>query len=239
MEAFASVQGEGPLVGCRQVFLRFAGCNLACRYCDTDHAPAARARVEKTPGARDFVMVSNPLTVREVVGLVAGLDPSAGHSLVLTGGEPLLHAGFLREFLPLAPRTRHGVYLETNGTRPDLLAGVLPLVDFIAADVKLPSAAGTGDLWEEHRRFLTLARHKVLCVKAVISGETLEEEVDRLAVLVAQACPQAVLVLQPVTPAGGVPPVPPARALAFQRRALAQAADVRLIPQTHHVMGQL
>ena len=239
VEAFTSVPGEGPLVGCRQVFLRFAGCNLACRFCDTEHAPSALARVERTPGERDFIAVPNPVSVQEMIDLVARLNPAACHSLVLTGGEPLVHADFLREFLPLAPPTRHGVYLETNGTLCDALSRVLDLVDFIAADVKLPRACGAGDLFAEHRRFLTLARKKLLCVKAVISGETTEEEMDRLAGLVAQVCPETVLILQPVTPAGGVPPVPPARALTLQRRALAQARDVRLIPQTHHIMGQL
>ncbi|MDX9694125.1 MAG: 7-carboxy-7-deazaguanine synthase QueE, partial [Methanothermobacter sp.] len=35
MEVFSSIQGEGLLVGCRQIFIRFAGCNLNCKYCDT------------------------------------------------------------------------------------------------------------------------------------------------------------------------------------------------------------
>ena len=35
-EMFVSTQGEGPFVGYRQLFVRFCGCNLACKYCDTD-----------------------------------------------------------------------------------------------------------------------------------------------------------------------------------------------------------
>ena len=39
IEIFSSVQGEGRYVGCRQLFVRFEGCNLQCRYCDTENAP--------------------------------------------------------------------------------------------------------------------------------------------------------------------------------------------------------
>jgi len=38
-EIFESIQGDRILVGVRQLFVRFAGCNLSCCYCDT---PAAR-----------------------------------------------------------------------------------------------------------------------------------------------------------------------------------------------------
>ena len=35
-EIFSSIQGEGPIVGYKQLFIRFCGCNLHCDYCDTE-----------------------------------------------------------------------------------------------------------------------------------------------------------------------------------------------------------
>ena len=35
-EIFSSIQGEGPFVGYKQLFIRFCNCNLNCKYCDTE-----------------------------------------------------------------------------------------------------------------------------------------------------------------------------------------------------------
>ena len=62
-ELFVGVQGEGPRVGERQVFVRLAGCPRACAYCDARAArrSSSTARIERTPGRRDWRRVANPV----------------------------------------------------------------------------------------------------------------------------------------------------------------------------------
>ncbi len=98
-EMFYSIQGEGYHAGRPAVFIRFAGCNLNCPWCDTDHT-------KKTE-----------LTVDEIVGNVKILIPifsAEGFLVVLTGGEPLL-----QNLKPLCLALKKlGCYIavESNGT---------------------------------------------------------------------------------------------------------------------------
>ena len=81
-EIFSSIQGEGIYAGERQVFARFAECNLRCSYCDTKFDSYR----EYTPG--------------ELLSEIASFGKGF-HSVSFTGGEPLLQKDFLREILSL------------------------------------------------------------------------------------------------------------------------------------------
>ncbi len=61
VEVFSSVQGEGPYLGYKQIFIRFAECNLNCSYCDTDFKAVDKAKIELTPGKQDYELVENPI----------------------------------------------------------------------------------------------------------------------------------------------------------------------------------
>lgn len=235
MEAFSSVQGEGMWVGLRHLFLRLAGCNLRCSYCDT---PAA------LEGAGSFVVrrggqsnrLPPVLLAEEVWQALAVLEPARHHAVSLTGGEPLLQAEFLVELLERAPA---GVrfLLETNGTLPGALARVVDRLDFISMDIKLPATTGR-DLWAEQWDFLQLARRRPVAVKLVVTAETQATEVERAAGLVAAAGRDIPLVLQPVTEVPGGPSPPPGeRLLAWQEMAMELLDEVRVLPQVHRQLG--
>ena len=161
-EIFTSIQGEGPYVGKKQLFIRFCGCNLACKYCDTEFD----------------VKESRTYSVEELSKIVE--DNSDCHSVSLTGGEPLLHSEFLKEFLP---KCSLPVYLETNATLADNLAEIINYVDYISADIKLPSSTGLEPLWDEHNDFFAKANGKKLFAKVVFNKNITDEEIEKSAEL--------------------------------------------------------
>ena len=242
VECFSSIQGEGVLVGVRQAFLRFSGCNLHCSFCDTPGMTTAPegCLFELTPGRRDFYTVENPVSCERVVSLIESWTqgwPGIHHSISVTGGEPLLHGGHLLELLPKLRRLLP-IHLETNGTLHEALAPLLPHLDYIGMDIKLPSASGCLDLWQAHKAFLELASRRDVYVKLVIDKNTEDWEVERSCALIAGVDAAIPLILQPMTLADGTISIAPLRTLEFQEMARG-LKDVRVIPQTHKFMGQL
>jgi 7-carboxy-7-deazaguanine synthase len=123
-EIFRSLQGEGKDQGLITTFVRLAGCNLDCRWCDTRYARS---------GGEDLT--------RD--GVLAEVDALGCRRICITGGEPLLQAG---ELLPLLSALHHEGYaigIETNGT-----LDFRPFQPFasICMDVKCPSSGEESDL---------------------------------------------------------------------------------------------
>ncbi len=253
-EIFSAIQGEGMLVGARQLFIRLHGCHLRCDYCDT---PASRAMpplmcaVERTAGTRVMVKHANPLTVDALLAIVCRLQAEYPHQAVsLTGGEPLLHQPFLDALLPaLHARGLHSL-LETNGRLPEAMAALSTPPTFIAMDIKLPTLAGIPAEWERQTAFLEAAITCLLRdgtvadllarlqIKIVFGADSLSE-IDRAVALIAACRTDLPCVLQPLTPRpGSAAAPPPATVLEAQRRAARHLACVRVIPQTHVMLGQ-
>lgn len=240
IEIFSSIQGEGVLVGYRQLFVRLAYCNLACAYCDTPFAPTAACQVEAPPGSGTFYTVPNPVSLGTLLPILEQFErlaPGSHHSLSLTGGEPLVQAQLLAEWLPALARLLP-IHLETNGTLPEALATVLPHIDWISMDLKLPSLTGTAAPWEAHRAFLALASGKHCQVKVVVGAATPAEELELAARLVQETAPQVPLILQPLT-STEAPGITAARLLELQALTARIHPQVRVIPQTHRFLNLL
>ena len=142
-EVFSSVQGKGEFyVGKRQIFVRFAHCHLKCAYCDTPMTTIdGQCHLEKTPGNPKRVIYPNPIDVDTLFIILQDLLQHAKHhSISFTGGEPLLYHDFLKKLLPKV-RSLAPIYFgnQWNSTPNFLKLEILPWLDFIMMDIKLPS----------------------------------------------------------------------------------------------------
>lgn len=236
-EIFVSFQGEGLHAGRRQLFVRMAGCNLRCRYCDTPDS------LERVPGFRLFAngtarVEPNPVDVDRLDSHLRDVlvDRGPVDGTALTGGEPLLQADFLARLLCCGASLPRPRLLETNGILPDRLVVVLPHVDVISMDIKIPSNSGEPPSWDAHERFLRLARGKVY-VKVLADNGTTGGDVERAARLVAQNAPETPFFLQPITSPDGNLEMTPGLLVTFFQTARRHLPDVRVLPQTHKMLG--
>ncbi len=94
-----TLQGEGAHAGRACVFLRFAACNLACTWCDTDFAAEGAVKLEADA----------------IVGTLLELDRHRARMVVVTGGEPTLQYDAPLERALHTAGFR--VHMESNGTR--------------------------------------------------------------------------------------------------------------------------
>jgi 7-carboxy-7-deazaguanine synthase len=252
VEVFSSIQGEAELVGVRQVFLRFFGCNLRCDWCDSPETltapkgPLLPGRAEQTPGQADFAALPNPASLESVLAVVCRLAAVPHHSVSLTGGEPLLHARFLERLLPKLKEAGLRSYLETNGLLPEHLLRVVDLVDWISMDLKPPSCTGDPlpDWLQRHAAFLRIARSAArpphLFAKLIVSADADAGELCRAFRLLGDEAPGAGLTLQPVTPFGSVTRAPSMdEMLRWHEIASDYVREVRVIPQLHKLMHVL
>lgn len=132
-EIFFSIQGESTYSGLPCVFVRLTGCNLRCRWCDTEYSFYGGRRMSQEE-------------------VLAEIRRYPTHLVELTGGEPLLQA---RELAPLAEQLLdegYTVLLETSGERDLSLlpAGVVRIMD-----VKCPASGEADRLRLENLDLLT------------------------------------------------------------------------------------
>ncbi|EKF86634.1 7-carboxy-7-deazaguanine synthase QueE [Methanobacterium formicicum] len=225
-EIFSSIQGEGKLLGRRQVFVRFTGCNLNCNYCDTS--------LSRDPGyGEEFDIDALYEKINELI------TPDF-HSISFTGGEPLLHADFIKEFLEKYPLP---ALLETNGSLPDEMAKLTELVQYVSMDVKLPeheAVSDWDDLMNQEIKSIKLLIKKGInsYCKLVVQPSTTTDTVACIAARIRdeiQDTSKISLVVQPVSPlelwAGKTH-----KLLEISEKA-GEYLDVLTIPQVHKLLN--
>ena len=250
VEIFSSIQGEGPDVGAATLFVRFGGCDLRCRWCDSAHTwqPAAECRIETARSSGQWRTRPNPMPVDEIAAAARSLGVEDHRFVSLTGGEPLLQPAAVKAVAEALRGLGPAIHLETHGLASEALEGALESIDVISMDWKLasdvrrvsdPPRGVAADFHDAHERFLAIAKraHRAV-VKLVITPQSRDAEIDEAVARIARVHGGVTLVLQPVTPCGGTRERPTAeRMLVLSERVGRRLADVRVIPQTHPIYG--
>ena len=213
-EIFESIQGEGPYIGYKQLFVRFCNCNLKCNYCDTEFSSDSGFMEYSACELADIVNQFNNV-----------------HSISLTGGEPLLACDFLKEFLPLINKK---IYLETNATLAQKLVELKPFISIISADIKLESATGIKDTFKFHDKFFKNCAGIETFAKIVFNENITDDEISSCCILGNKY--NIPLILQPEMNGNKI-----AVSAEFSQKLLDKFFDnydnVRLIPQVHKFLN--
>jgi organic radical activating enzyme len=228
-EIFRSVQGEGPEAGMDAVFVRFAGCNLRCEFCDepsrmSGHDLTAEQIVEEVAQAAEF----------------DGTGTFGPERVILTGGEPLLQVD--HRLLTILERDIEDVMfsIETNGSlaidaNPDLIDVVDRALTIVISPKGPPDTLS---------RLLFKETDYVLSLKVLVplpGGLTFKDLVKLSKRASRQQC-----YLQPTTPRNWKQPegraiflanvaeaVKLQRGLALHRNEEPNSAHWRVMPQAH------
>jgi 7-carboxy-7-deazaguanine synthase len=131
-EIFKSIQGESTHVGRPCVFVRLAGCNLRCSYCDTAYAYAGGTEMPET-------------------AVLARLAELGSGIVEVTGGEPLLQEAGLLGLCTSLQRVGRIVLVETNGSLP---LPPRPRPFHAILDVKCPGSGESGRVCWDNLHFL-------------------------------------------------------------------------------------
>ena len=119
IELYKSIQGESSFTGLPCIFVRLAGCNLRCAWCDSEYTFTG----------------GKPFTQEEILAQIDGLAPCT--LVEFTGGEPMLQARDLLPLMDILLARNFTLMIETSGERP--LADVPKAVHKIV-DVKCPGS---------------------------------------------------------------------------------------------------
>ncbi|MFQ1054656.1 7-carboxy-7-deazaguanine synthase QueE [Gilliamella apicola] len=143
VEIFESLQGEGYNTGMPAIFIRFAGCNLNCVWCDTNFRQYTRFTLEQ---------------------LLTKVKQYTSKNIIITGGEPTMVKALPELLLPLK-QVGYYIAIESNG-----LGKVDPLIDYIALSPKFcyqaryqkiiqPTASEVRIVAENHADFLPFCQY--------------------------------------------------------------------------------
>ena len=230
-EIFTSIEGEGIFVGKKTLFIRFSGCHLKCKWCDTKYA------LPLDSGTEYQIDEIKDLIIRE-------LQPFT-YKVNFTGGEPLLQADSVIELANfIKKQTNLKTYIESSCFDSELFNKVLPFIDickieFKTDDSKVVESEEYDNLLLNEIKCLELAveSNKTTYIKIVVTNSTDLESFKNLVYNISKKIKPSNIVGFIIQPSHGVDQPTVSKLLDTYDIVQPIFPEVRIIPQLHKEMG--
>lgn len=230
-EIFTSIEGEGIFVGKKTLFIRFSGCHLKCRWCDTKYA------LPLDSGTEYQIDEIEDLIIRE-------LQPFT-YKVNFTGGEPLLQTDAVIKLADfIKKQTNLKTYIESSCFDSELFSKVLPYIDickieFKTDDSKVVENEAYDSLVLNEIKCLELAveSNKTTYIKIVVTNSTNLESFKNLVYNISKKIRPSDIVGFIIQPSRGVDQPTVNKLLDTYDIVQPMFPEVRIIPQLHKEIG--
>lgn len=230
-EIFTSIEGEGIFVGKKTLFIRFSGCHLKCRWCDTKYA------LPLDSGTEYQMDEIEDLIIRE-------LQPFT-YKVNFTGGEPLLQTDAVIKLADfIKKQTNLKTYIESSCFDSELFSKVLPYIDickieFKTDDSKVVENEVYDNLLLNEIKCLELAveSNKSTYIKIVVTNSTNLESFKNLVYNISKKIKPSDILGFIIQPSHGVDQPTVNKLLDTYDIVQPMFPEVRIIPQLHKEIG--
>ena len=230
-EIFTSIEGEGIFVGKKTLFIRFSGCHLKCRWCDTKYA------LPLDSGTDYQIDEIKDLIIKE-------LQPFT-YKVNFTGGEPLLQTEAVIELADFVKKqTNVETYLESSCFDSELFSKVLPYIDICKIEFKTDDSKVVED--EEYDNLilneikcleLAVESNKATYIKIVVTNSTNLESFKNLVYNISEKIKPSDILGFIIQPSFGIDQPTVNKLLDTYDIVQPMFPEVRIIPQLHKEIG--
>lgn len=230
-EIFTSIEGEGIFVGKKTLFIRFSGCHLKCRWCDTKYA------LPLDSGTDYQIDEIKDLIIKE-------LQPFT-YKVNFTGGEPLLQTEAVIELADFVKKqTNVKTYMESSCFDSELFSKVLPYIDICKIEFKTDDSKVVED--EEYDNLisneikcleLAVESNKATYIKIVVTNSTNLESFKNLVYNISKKIKPSDILGFIIQPSFGIDQPTVNKLLDTYDIVQPMFPEVRIIPQVHKEIG--
>jgi 7-carboxy-7-deazaguanine synthase len=230
-EIFTSIEGEGIFVGKKTLFIRFSGCYLKCRWCDTKYAlPLDSGTDYQIDEIKDLIIKElRPFT----------------YKVNFTGGEPLLQTEAVIELADfIRKHTNLKTYMESSCFDSELFSKVLPYIDICKVEFKTDDSKVVED--EEYDNLisneikcleLAVESNKATYIKIVVTNSTNLGSFKNLVYNISKKIKPSDILGFIIQPSFGIDQPTVNKLLDTYDIVQPMFPDVRIIPQLHKEIG--